>query len=169
MTSYNEWLRDWLKAGNMPTHFYLRNGANSVIPVENPEGVYFPVQNMYGARSIDFVLNRKYDYNEHCQRFRGGHNNLYGWNSKGEPVCAGFHGLQFVPAYLDTIDHEMVRNRELPGWMISKLEKSWAKEKAAEAAFEINNQREINESASTWQAIEINLARLYANNTQYRA
>lgn len=37
MTSYNEWLKDWLNAGNMPTHFYLRNGANDVTPWKIPK------------------------------------------------------------------------------------------------------------------------------------
>lgn len=153
----------------MPTHFYLRDGADNVIPVENPEGLYFPVDKMYGARSMYFVLNRKYDYDEHYSRFLGGHNNLYGWNAKGEPVCAGFHGLEFVPAYLDTIDHEMVRNRELPHSMISDLKNSWTQEKAMQEAYEIENQIFNDESSSVKRCIEINMSHLRANNARYHA
>lgn len=164
MTSYNEWLKDWLNAGNMPTHFYLRNGANDVTPVENPEGIYFPTHNMYGARSMDFVLNRKYDYNEHYLRFRGGHNNLYGWNSKGEPVCAGFHGLQFVPAYLDTIDRELARTHKLPANMCLELEEAYAKEeKEAKAWEESNRQARIN-SEHTREYMKIAMRQLAKNN-----
>lgn len=164
MTSYNEWLKDWLNAGKMPTHFYLRNGANGVTPVENPEGIYFPTHNMYGARSMDFVLNRKYDYHEHRLRFLGGHNNLYGWNSEGEPVCVGFHGLPFVPAYLDTIDRELVRTHKLPANMCLELEAAYEKEeKEAKAREERDRQARI-DSEHTREHMKMAMRQLAKNN-----
>ena len=98
MTSYNEWLKDWLSAGNMPTHFYLRNGANDVTPVENPEGIYFPTHNMYGARSMDFVLNRKYDYHKHRSRFLGGGTTTYtGGTRTVNPYALAFTAWNLSP------------------------------------------------------------------------
>lgn len=164
MTSYNEWLKDWLNAENMPTHFYLRNGANDVTPVENPEGIFFPTHNMYGARSMDFVLNRKYDYHEHRSRFLGGHNNLYGWNSDGEPVCAGFHGLEFVPAYLDTIDRELVKAHKLPANMCLELEAAYKREEKEEKKWNEERERHLIESMHTREHMDIAMRQLAKNN-----
>lgn len=117
MTSYNEWLRDYLMDGNIPTIYseYPMSVDDFVI-VENPEGIGFPVDNMTGAMSRKFVLNRNYDINEHARRFVGGHNTLYGWDKDGKPACKGAgYGDARVEVFSDTIDRQMVTDKKTPG------------------------------------------------------
>lgn len=117
MTSYNEWLLDYLMDGRTPTAYSdhpMRVG--DFVIVENPEGIGFPVDNMTGAMSLKFVLNRNHDINEHARRFVGGHNTLYGWDKSGKPVCksAGY-GDVAVEVFSDTIDRQMVTDKKTPG------------------------------------------------------
>lgn len=117
MTSYNEWLRDYLMDGNTPTGYsdYPMHVGDFVI-VENPEGIGFPVDDMTVSMSRKFVLNRNYDINEHARRFVGGHNTLYGWDKNGKPVCksAGY-GRAIVEVFSDTVDRQMVTDKQTPG------------------------------------------------------
>ena len=62
MTSYNEWLKDYLMQGGAPTHVYEGLGAKDFVCIEsNPHLVSLPLGKMCGAKSKDFVLSRKYD------------------------------------------------------------------------------------------------------------
>ena len=60
-TLYDEWLADWFKAGNLPTHSYDYKKGGHFVEVRNPERVNFPTEGMYGALSRSFVLSKKHD------------------------------------------------------------------------------------------------------------
>ena len=117
MTDYNEWLRDYLMDGGTPDNYYdypLEN--HTFVIVENPEGIGFPAEDMTGTMSRDFVLNRNFHVEEHARRFVGGHNTLYGWDKDSKPrVCASRRGSGSVPVFTDTVDRQMVTDKQTPG------------------------------------------------------
>lgn len=111
MTSYNEWLKDYLMQGGAPTHVYEGLGAKDFVCIEsNPHLVSLPLGKMCGAKSKDFVLSRKYDVEKYQGRFYGGHNSLYGWDSEGKARAYG--GI--VPLYEDTVDRLIALDEEAP-------------------------------------------------------
>ena len=111
MTSYNEWLKDYLMQGGTPTHVYERPGAKDFVCIEsNPHLVSLPLGKMCGAMSKDFVLSRKYDVEKYQGRFYGGHNSLYGWDSEGKAKVYG----DIVPVYEDTVDRLIALDEETP-------------------------------------------------------
>lgn len=75
-TLYDEWLADWFKAGNLPTHSYDYGKGIHFVEIYHPERANFPISEMYGANSRELVLSKDYDIREHALRFVGGHNNL---------------------------------------------------------------------------------------------
>lgn len=99
-TLYDQWLADWFKQGNLPTHSYDYAKGFHFVEVRNPERVNFPTEGMCGALSRSFVLSKEHDIKEHAHRFVGGHNNLFGWDRHGNPVHYG----SWVPVYNNTID-----------------------------------------------------------------
>ena len=137
MTSYNEWLRDYLMQGGTPTHVYDDPVAGDFVCIEsNPHLVSLPLEEMYGAKSESFVLSRKYDVEKYRNRFYGGGNELYGWDSKGRAKVYG----RSVPVYEDTVDRLIALDEEAPievRYAILKL-----RQKAAESAAEWASERE---------------------------
>lgn len=111
MTSYNEWLRDYLMQGGTPTHVYDRPGAKDFVCIENnPHLVSLPLEEMSGVKSKSFVLSRKYDVQKYRNRFYGGGNELYGWDSEGTAKVYG----RSVPVYEDTVDNLIALDEEAP-------------------------------------------------------
>lgn len=93
LTLYDEWLADWFKEGNLPTHSYDYGKGFHFIEVYNPERANFPTHDMYGANSREFVLSKE-------------HNNLFGWDRHGKPVNYGY----WIPVYNNTIDKVIIAN-----------------------------------------------------------
>ena len=111
MTSYNEWLRDYLMQGGTPTHVYDRPGAKDFVCIEsNPHLVHLPLEEMGGSLSKSFILSRKYDVEKYRDRFYGGSNKLYGWDSNGRAKVYG----RSVPVYEDTVDRLIALDEEAP-------------------------------------------------------
>lgn len=138
-TLYDEWLADWFKAGDLPTHSYDYGKGFRFVEVRNPEQVKFPTEGMYGSLSRSFVLSKEHDIKEHAHRFVGGHNRLFGWDRHGNPVQYG----DWVPVYNNTIDKIIteynrpanIANR-LAEWLDNEREKyiKWLMEMNAYAA-----------------------------------
>lgn len=133
-TLYDQWLADWFKEGNLPTHSYDYGKGHSFVEIYHPERAAFPTSEMYGALSLEFVLSK-----EHAYRFVGGHNNLFGWDRHGNPVHYG----HWVPVYNNTIDKVVIEyNRpasvanRLAEWLDNEREKDikWQMEMNAHAA-----------------------------------
>ena len=113
MTSYNEWLRDYLMQGGTPTHVYKRLGAKDFICIEsNPHLVNLPLMDkeIGSALSKGFVLSRKYDVEKYRNRLYGGHNELYGWDSEGKARAYG----EIIPVYEDTVDRLIALDEDAP-------------------------------------------------------
>lgn len=137
MTSYNEWLRDYLIQGGTPTHVYDRPGAKDFVCIEsNPHLVHLPLEEMGGSLSKSFILSRKYDVEKYRYRFYGGSNKLYGWDSDGRAKVYG----KSVPVYEDTVDRLIALDEEAPievRYAILKF-----RQKAAKRAAEWDSERE---------------------------
>lgn len=139
MTSYNEWLRDYLMQGGAPTHVYKRPGAKDFICIEsNPHLVNLPLKDkeIGSALSKGFVLSRKYDVEKYRDRFYGGHNELYGWDSEGKARAYG----RSVPVYENTVDRLIALDEDAPievRYSILKL-----RQKAAERQAELDSEFE---------------------------
>lgn len=116
MSLYDEWLADWFKEGNLPTHSYNYGKGFHFIEVYNPERANFPTYDMYGANSREFVLSKEYNVKEHASRFVGGHNNLFGWDRHGKPVNYG----HWIPVYNNTID-KIIIAKNLPAEIATRL------------------------------------------------
>ena len=138
-TLYDQWLADWFKHGNLPTHSYDYGKGHHFVEIYNPERAAFPTSEMYGANSRRFVLSKDYDIKEHGHRFVGGHNKLFGWDRHGTPIQYG----DWVPVYNNTIDKVIIEyNRpaeiaeRLAEWLDYKREKDikWQMEMNAHAA-----------------------------------
>lgn len=130
MTSYNEWLKDYLMQGGTLTHVYDYPGARGFVCVEsNPHLVNLPLEEMCGAKSESFVLSRKYDVEKYQGRFYGGHNDLYGWDSEGKAKVYG----RFVPVYEDTVDRLIALDEEAPIEVRYKILKARYREAARQA------------------------------------
>lgn len=137
MTSYNEWLRDYLMQGGTPTHVYDRPGAKGFVCIEsNPHLVHLPLEEMGGVKSKSFVLSRQYDVKQYRDRFYGGHNELYGWDSEGKARAYG--GI--VPVYEDTIDRLIALDEEAPIEVRNTILKF--RQKEAKRAAEWDSERE---------------------------
>lgn len=139
LTLYDEWLADWFKEGNLPTHSYDYGKGSRFIEVYNPERANFPTSDMYGANSREFVLSKEHNVTEHASRFVGGHNNLFGWDRHGKPVNYG----HWIPVYNNTIDKVIVANNRpaeiatrLADWLDEEWEKDaeWNRRMAASCA-----------------------------------
>lgn len=125
-TLYDQWLADWFKEGNLPTHSYDYGKGHSFVEIYHPERAAFPTSEMYGALSREFVLSKEHDIEEHAHRFVGGHNNLFGWDRHGKPVNYG----HWIPVYNNTIDTVIIEynyprdiaNR-LADWLDNEREK----------------------------------------------
>lgn len=139
LTLYDEWLVDWFKEGNLPTHSYDYGKGFHFIEVYNPERANFPTQDMYGANSREFVLSKEHNVTEHASRFVGGHNNLFGWDRHGKPVNYG----HWIPVYNNTIDKIIIAKNHpakiatrLADWLDAEWEKDaeWNRRMAASSA-----------------------------------
>ena len=127
MSLYDEWLADWFKEGNLPTHSYNYGKGFHFIEVYNPERANFPTHDMYGANSREFVLSKEYNVKEHASRFVGGHNNLFGWDRHGKPVNYG----HWIPVYNNSIDKIIIaKNRpaEIATRLADWLDAEWEKD-----------------------------------------
>ena len=133
VTSYNEWLKDYLMQGGAPTHVYDRPGAKGFVCIENnPHLVSLPLGKMRGAMSKNFVLSRQYDVKQYRNRFYGGHNELYGWDSEGKARAYG--GI--VPLYEDTVDRLIALDEEAPIEVRYKILKFRQKEAKRQAEWD---------------------------------
>lgn len=63
-TLYDQWLADWFKEGNLPTHSYDYGKGHSFVEIYHPERAAFPTSEMYGALSREFVLSKEHDIKE---------------------------------------------------------------------------------------------------------
>ena len=143
MTSYNEWLRDYLMQGGTPTHVYDDPVAGDFVCIEsNPHLVHLPLEEMYGAKSESFVLSRKYDVEKYRNRFYGGGNELYGWDSNGRAKVYG----RSVPVYEDTVDNLIALDEEAPIEVRNTILK--LRQKAAKSAVEWAFEREARKKQS---------------------
>lgn len=127
LTLYDEWLADWFKEGNLPTHSYNYGKGSRFIEVYNPERAHFPTHDMYGANSREFVLSKEYNVKEHASRFVGGHNNLFGWDRHGKPVNYGY----WIPVYNNTIDKIIIEKNhpaEIATRLADWLDAEWKKD-----------------------------------------
>lgn len=127
LTLYDEWLADWFKEGNLPTHSYDYGKGFHFIEVYNPERANFPTHDMYGANSREFVLSKEHNVKEHASRFVGGHNNLFGWDRHGKPVNYGY----WIPVYNNTIDKIIIAKNhpaEIATRLADWLDKEWEKD-----------------------------------------
>ena len=127
LTLYDEWLADWFKEGNLPTHSYDYGKGSRFIEVYNPERANFPTHDMYGANSREFVLSKEYNVTEHASRFVGGHNNLFGWDRHGKPVNYGY----WIPVYNNTIDKIIIAKNhpaEIATRLADWLDKEWERD-----------------------------------------
>lgn len=133
MTSYNEWLKDYLMQGGAPTHVYDRPGAKGFVCIENnPHLVSLPLGKMRGAMSKNFVLSRQYDVEKYRYRFYGGSNKLYGWDSDGWAKVYG----KSVPVYEDTVDRLIALDEEAPIEVRYKILKFRQKEAKRQAEWD---------------------------------
>jgi hypothetical protein len=137
-TAYNIWLEDYLLQGRYISHFYdypqprieVVSDPESQRPI-SPDG-------MCGAKSRDYILSPEIDAEKWASKFvtRRSHNNLFGWADGGKtPVAYG----GWVPAYSNTIDKEMMCNKNVPDDVRRPILKGVAKDKEQDRASAIGN------------------------------
>lgn len=161
MTSYNEWLKDYLMQGGTLTHVYDYPGARGFVCVEsNPHLVNLPLGEMCGAKSESFVLSRKYDVEKYQGRFYGGHNDLYGWDSEGKAKVYGGS----VPVYEDTVDRLIALDEETPSEVRNAILKF--RQKEAESDAERASEREAREKQS--EMIKRHISEVLSNPDLYK-
>lgn len=131
-TLYDQWLADWFKHGNLPTHSYDYGKGHSFVEIYHPERANFPTSEMYGALSRSFVLSREHDVKEHAHRFVGGHNKLFGWDREGTPIQYGW----WVPVYNNTID-KVIIEYDYPKGIANRLAEWLDNEREKEIQFQM--------------------------------
>lgn len=137
-TAYNIWLEDYLLQGRYISHFYDYPQPRIEV-VSDPENQR-PISpdGMCGAKSRDYILSPEIDAEEWASKFvtRRSHNNLFGWADGGKtPVAYG----GWVPAYSNTIDKEMMCDKNVPDDVRRPVLKGVAKDKEQDRASAIGN------------------------------
>lgn len=76
---------EWLDSVKGNRSGKLNHLEQPEIYIADPTQLKFPSDTMMGARSIDFLLDRRWDVNKYAHRFtsRRSHNILYGWENNG--------------------------------------------------------------------------------------
>lgn len=160
-TSYNAWLKDYLMQGGTPTHVFECPVAGDFVCVEsNPHLVNLPLEEMRGAMSKSFILSRKYDVEKYRNRFYGGHNELYGWDSEGTAKVYGGS----VPVYEDTVDRLIALDEETPSEVRNAILKF--RQKEAESDAERASEREAREKQS--EMIKRHISEVLSNPDLYK-
>ena len=120
---YDEWLTDWLRAGESITHFSENPfSAWQVHYVQDPDtwvslsndsryGTSFPE----GSRYV-FIIPKQYDCQDYLSAFCVENNAVYGW-SNNEPGIYGKGSPSnrddlYVPAFSDTVDQQMCQRAQ---------------------------------------------------------
>ena len=99
---YNKWLKKYLKRnGSSSSHDYDYSfPSRDFVVVDDPDN--YPDlydEKMCGARSLNFIIPKKYNVEKYVRKFSVGHCNVFGW-SNGKAVHFGY----WAPTYSDTID-----------------------------------------------------------------
>lgn len=120
---YNEWLTDWLQAGESITS-YSENpfSAWKLYYVQDPDTwVSFSQDSRYGTSFPEgsrymFIIPKQYDCRDYLSAFCVENNVVYGWsNNKPGFYRNGYpydrDGL-YVPAFADTVDQQMCQRAQ---------------------------------------------------------